>query len=95
MAVKALWPGNWMHAFVAGVTLSSYLLIVLVAGVPYNYGQVANLSLISSAESVAVLGLTLLAFVGLWLWYRTEPQMDRKPDSLMKVWLLLCASNFV
>ena len=34
MAVKALWAGNWMHAFVAGVTVSSYLLVVLVAGVP-------------------------------------------------------------
>ena len=95
MVAKALWAGNWMHAFVALVTVLSYLLIVLVAGVPYNYGQVADLSMISSAASVGVLGVMLVALIGVWLWKWSGPKMARRPDRLVNVWLLLCASRLL
>lgn len=95
MVGKSLWVGNWMHAFISSVTVLSYLLIVLVAGVPYNYGQISNLSQISSVASVGVLGVMLLAMFALWTWEKTGPQMERKPDSLMNVWLLLCGSKLL
>ena len=90
---KALWTGNWFHAFVAVVTVLSYVLVILVAGVPYNYGQIANLSLISSAASVGVLGVMIITMIAVFVWKRTAPKMPRKPDTLVNVWLLLCASR--
>ena len=93
MAGKALWAGNWFHAFVAVVTVLSYVLIILVTGVPYNYGQIANLSLISSAASVGVLGVMIITMIAVFVWKRNAPKMPRKPDTLANVWLLLCASR--
>jgi hypothetical protein len=95
MVVHALRAGNWFHAFISLIAISSYALIILVVGVPFNYGQVKDLNLISSAASVGILGMMLLALVGVWVWKRSGPQMPREPNSLVNVWLLLCASRML
>lgn len=91
-AVKA---GNWFHAFVSLVAILSYVLIILVVGVPYNYGQVKDLNLIASSASVGILGLMLLTLVGIWVWKKTGPQTPREANSLVNVWLLLCGSRLL
>ena len=93
MVGKTLWAGNWFHAFVAMVTVLSYVLVILVTGVPYNYGQIANLSLISSAASVGVLGVMIITMIAVFVWKRSAPKMPRKSDTLANVWLLLCTSR--
>ena len=95
MVVHALRAGNWFHAFISLIAISSYALIILVVGVPFNYGQVKDLNLISSAATVGILGVMLLTLVGVWVWKRSGPQMPREPNSLVNVWLLLCASRML
>jgi hypothetical protein len=95
MVWHAMHAGNWFHALIASVTVASYALVVLVAGVPYTYGEVKKLSLISSAASVGILGSMLLALVAVWVWKLTGPKMARRPDTLVNVWLLLCASQLL
>jgi hypothetical protein len=95
MVWHALRAGNWFHATVAGITVSSYALVVLVAGVPYTYGEQDRLNLSSSAASVGILGSMLLGLVGFWVWKRMGPEMVRRPDTLVNVWLLLCGSAVV
>ena len=92
---KALWHGNWYYAFAALVTVLSYFLLVLIAGVPYNYGQMKDLSLISSPASLAILCLMLIGLVSLAFWHRSSPKMPRKPDTLVNTWLLMCSSRFI
>jgi hypothetical protein len=95
MWFHALRARNWLHAFVSVVTILSYLLIILVVGVPFNYGQVKNLNLISSAASVGISGTMLLGLVGVFVWKRTGPQMPREANTLVNVWLLLCGSKLL
>jgi hypothetical protein len=71
------------------------LLIILVVGVPFNYGQVKDLNLISSAASVGILGTMLLGLVGIFIWKQTGPQMPRDANTLVNVWLLLCGSKLL
>jgi hypothetical protein len=95
MVVYALHARNWFHAFISLIAILSYVLIILVVGVPFNYGQVKDLNKISSAAAVGILGTMLLALVGIWVWKRRGPQMPRKPNSFVNVWLLLCASRIL
>jgi hypothetical protein len=92
---KAVWRGNWYHAFIALVTVLSYVLMVLIAGVPYNYGQIKHVSFYSSLTSLVILFLMIVAMVSLLFWRRGNPKMPRKPDTLVNTWLLMCASRFV
>ena len=92
---KALRHKNWYHAFIAFTTVLSYLLLILIAGVPYNYGQIKNVSFYSSLVSVVILGFMLVAMVSLIFWQMGNPRMQRKPDTLINTWLLMCASGFV
>ena len=95
MVWHAMHAGNWFHALVSSVTVASYALVILVVGVPYTYGEVKKVSLISSAASVGILGSMLLTLVAVWAWKLTGPRMTRKPDTLVNVWLLLCASQLL
>jgi hypothetical protein len=92
---KALWHGNWYHAFVTLNTVLSYFLLIFIAGVPYNYGQMKDLSFISSAASLAILSLMLVGLFTLAFWDRGNPKMSRKPDTLVNTWLLMCSSRFI
>lgn len=92
---QALRHKNWYHAYIAFTTMLSYLLLILIAGVPYNYGQIKNVSFYSSLVSVAILGFMLLAMVSLIFWEMGNPRTPRKPDTLANSWLLMCASGFI
>lgn len=95
MVFHALRARNWFHAFVSAVAVTSYALVILVAGVPYTYGEVERLSLISGAASVGILGTMMLALVGVWGWKKTGPQMARRLNTVVNVWLLLCGSRLL
>ena len=92
---KALRHKNWYHAFIAFTTMLSYVLLILIAGVPYNYGQIKNVSYYSSLISVVILGIMLVAMLSLIFWQMGNPKMSRRPDTLVNTWLLMCASGFV
>ncbi|EXJ54380.1 hypothetical protein A1O7_09719 [Cladophialophora yegresii CBS 114405] len=92
---KALWHGNWYHAFVTLITVLSYFLLIFIAGVPYNYGQMEDLSFISSAASLVILCLMLVGLVTLAFWHHSNPKMPRRPDTLVNTWLLMCSSRFI
>lgn len=92
---KALRQKNWYHAFIAFTTMLSYVLLILIAGVPYNYGQIKNVSFYSSLVSVVILGIMLVAMISLVFWQMGNPKMSRRPDTLINTWLLMCASGFV
>jgi hypothetical protein len=92
---KALAQGNYYHAFIALVTVSSYILLILVAGVPFNYGQIKNVTFWSSLASACIIFVMMIAMFTLVFWYRTNPQMVRKPETLVNVWLLMCGSKLL
>ena len=92
---KALYHRNWYHAFVAFTTMLAYVQLILIAGVPYNYGQIKHVSFYSSCVSCGILVLMVVVMLSLLWWHRTNPQMTRKPDTLVNTWLLMCASEFV
>ncbi|KAL6247992.1 hypothetical protein RBB50_005340 [Rhinocladiella similis] len=92
---KALWHRNWYHAFIAFTTVLSYVLLILIAGVPYNYGQVKDVSFYSSLVSVIILAIMMAAMVSLLFWHLGNPKMPRDPDNLVNTWLLMCSSRFV
>jgi hypothetical protein len=91
---KALWHRNWYHAFIAFITVLSYVLLVLIAGVPYNYGQIKNVSFYSSVTSLVILFIMIVGMVSLLFWQTGNPKMPRKPDTLVNTWLLMCSSRF-
>lgn len=92
---KALWHRNWYHAFIAFTTVLSYVLLILIAGVPYNYGQVKDVSFYSSLISVIILAIMMVAMVSLMFWHLGNPRMLRNPETLANTWLLMCSSRFV
>jgi hypothetical protein len=92
---KALVQRNYYHAFIALVTVSSYILLILVAGVPFNYGQIKNVTFWTSLISACIIFVMMLAMLTLVFWYRTNPQMVRKPETLVNVWLLMCGSRLL
>lgn len=92
---KAVWHRNWYHAFIAFTTVLAYVLLVLIAGVPYNYGQIKNVTFYSSVVSATILFIMIVAMVSLVFWHATNPKMPRKPDTLVNTWLMMCASRFV
>lgn len=91
----AVWYRNFFHAFVAFTAISSDLLIILVSGVPYSYGQIPAVSAAASLISLAVLGFMIVANVAVVVWRRGNPQMPRDPDTLASVWMMMCGSRMV
>ena len=91
----AVWHGNWFQAFMAALAVSGYLLLIMIAGVPYNYGQMANISFWSTVASVAILFFMGAGMLALVFWHRSNPKMPREPTTLVNTWLLLCGSRLL
>ena len=86
---------DWYHAFITLITVLSYLLLIFIAGLPYNYGQMKDLSLISSATSSAILCLMLIGLATLAFCHHGNPKMPRMPDTLVNTSLFRCSSRFI
>ncbi len=66
-----------------------------IAGMPYNYEHMKDLSWVSSVASLASFGLMLVGLVTLAFWHRGNPKLSRMPDTLVNTWLLMCLSGFI
>lgn len=88
----ALRRGDWFHAFIAFIAITSELLIIAIAGVPFNRSQVWKAFIASAASSLAILGMMILTVFALF-WWRVQNEkmrMPREPDTLVGVWMMLC-----
>jgi Protein of unknown function (DUF3433) len=92
---RAIWLGNFYHAFVAFVAILSDFLIIAVSAIPYNFGQLHNVSLVSSLTSLVILGVMMIAIITVFVWRLGNPKMPRQPDTLANVWMLLCGSRML
>jgi hypothetical protein len=91
----ALWNFNFFGAAIALVAILSDFLIIIIAGVPYNSGEIYLAALASFYISFGIIGLMLLALIALFMWRRSDPTMPREPDTLASVWTYLCASEML
>ena len=88
----ALRRGDVFHATIAFVAICSDLLIIAIAGVPFNRSQVWKAFIASAASSLTILGMMILAIFGLF-WWRIQNErmrMPREPDTLIAVCMMLC-----
>ena len=91
----ALWNFNFFGAAIALIAILSDILIIVIAGVPYNSGEVWLAALASFYISFGIVGLMLLALIALFVWRRSNPPIPREPDTLASVWTYLCASEML
>lgn len=91
----ALRRGEWFYALVATTAALSDLLIIMIAGVPFNRSQVWKAFLASAYSSLAILGLMNVTLLGLFVWrVRNEAMgMPREPDTLVGVAMMLCSEG--
>ena len=88
----ALRRGDIFHATIAFVAICSDLLIIAIAGVPFNRSQVWKAFIASAASSLTILGMMILAIFGLF-WWRIQNErmrMPREPDTLIAICMMLC-----
>jgi Protein of unknown function (DUF3433) len=92
---RAIWRRNWFHAFIAFIAIMSDVLIVAIAGVPFSHAQIYQAYLASVFISMGILGLMIVATGGVFWWRRENGKMgmQREPDTLAAVWLMLCGEK--
>lgn len=87
--------GEWFYALVATTAALSDVLIVMIAGVPFNRSQVFKAFLASAYSSLAILGLMNVTLLGLFVWRVKNEKMGmpREPDTVVGVAMMLCAEG--
>ncbi|KAI9710402.1 MAG: hypothetical protein M1812_007438 [Candelaria pacifica] len=91
---KSLYHGHFFLAFIAFVAILSEILVIMLAGVPFQSAQTWMAFLVSSYLSMAILGIMIIALVAIF-WWRAGIKMPRMPDTLAAVWTYVCASFFL
>ena len=92
---RAMWHGNFYHALIAATAVVSQILIIGVAGIPYNFGIIQNVSLFSSTVCLGVLAIQLVVGCSVYWWRRSNPVMPRSPNTIANVVMLLCDSKML
>ncbi|KAI9858264.1 MAG: hypothetical protein M1813_007538 [Trichoglossum hirsutum] len=82
---------HFFVAFIALVALFSEVLVVMLAGVPFQAGQTWMAFLVSTYSGVGILGLMIIALIALFQW-RRRPELPRIPNTVAATLSYLCAS---
>ncbi|KAI9674741.1 MAG: hypothetical protein M1817_001645 [Caeruleum heppii] len=85
---------HFFVALVAFITVISEVLIITLAGIPYNPGQLYVAFRVSAFVSMAILSLMILILVAVYLRPK-GPDLPRTPNTVAAVWSYLCASSLV
>jgi hypothetical protein len=91
----ALRRGHLFQALVSFIAILGDVLIIVIVGVPFGFGQVYSSFVVSKWISITILSLMIATnlIVILW-WRRGQPKgMPRRPDTILNVALYLCASG--
>ncbi|KAI9742735.1 MAG: hypothetical protein M1835_003011 [Candelina submexicana] len=88
---NSLYHGHFFLTSIALVAILSEILVIMLAGVPFQSAQTWFAFLVSAYLSMTILGIMIIALVAIF-WWRTSIKMPRMPDTLAAVWSYLCAS---
>ncbi|RFU27169.1 hypothetical protein B7463_g9164, partial [Scytalidium lignicola] len=81
-------------AFTTLCYILSEILVIAISTVPFSSAQYYMAFLAGTYIVFGVLGLQILVFAAIILWWRrTGPILDRDPDTLLGVWGLLASSR--
>src|SRR5204862_6508296 len=80
--------------WIAFNALLSEVLVVMLAGVPFNSSQTWTAFLVSAYSTMTILGLMVVALLALF-WWRRKPELPRMPNTVAAVLSYLCASEML
>ena len=88
----AVCRGDVFHALVAFTAITSDILIIAVAGVPYAQAEVWLSFIVSAYVSLGILGLMVLVMLGIFWWRAGNEKMGipRAPSTIVAVLMILC-----
>src|SRR5439155_17005866 len=72
------------HLFLASIAFTSLLsevLVIMIAGVPFNSSQIWAAFLVSTYSSISILSLMICALLALF-WWRRQPELPRMPNTV-------------
>lgn len=82
-----------MLALVACVSGLAEVLVIALAGVPFQSGQLFLSYQVSIYTSMGIIGIMLITLFCVVIWRITNPQLPHCPDTLASVWSYLSASR--